>query len=862
MVNLSSRAWGYGYALLTVAIALLLTLLLDPWLEMTRAPFLLFFTAVIVSAWYGGLLPGIIATLLAAIASSSLLSSIPSTPHIHLLSASPAEAMRLALFIGNGLLVNFLCESLRRAYRQVESSLQMNVARQQAEDLAYQLSEQLRDQANTLNAILNTSVDHIYVIGQDDRYCYVSQGGAAVLGFRPADMIGKTWQDLELSPEIMTKVDAHRMAVLTSGQPQRAESSLATPAGTIQHFEYILTPLRNPGGRVEAVIAISRDVTQRKQSEQAIAASEAHLRAQHQELERIVAERQRTENDLRRANERFELATSAVKCLVYDWDAVTAQLERTQGLKDILGYTPEEAEPTQQWWNDRIHPEDLPRVHADIIQALADVETDHFTAEYRIRHRNGQYRHLWDRATIKRDLQGQVVRVIGCSLDVTERKRVEIAQRYLAESSSLLFSSLDYQRTLSSLARLMVPHLADWCTIHIVAADGSVQQLATAHIDPDKIKWAHEINEKYPFDLEAPHGAPNVLRTGKSELYSDIPDAMLVEVAKDTEHLQILREVGFRSAMVVPLRLYDRILGVLTFISTESDRLYGQQDLAVAEELAHRAALAVENARLYRSAQDDRAQAEAANRAKDEFLATLSHELRTPLNAMLGWTQILINRQLDPATTQRALQTIHRNTKSLTTIIEDLLDVSRIITGKLRLEMQPVELVPVLSSAMEAVQVAAEAKGIELRLITNPELEAPGVTPVLGDADRLRQVIWNLLTNAIKFTPAGGQVSVECDRTEHGLEIRVRDTGMGISPEFLPYVFDRFRQADSSTTRHHGGLGLGLSIVRHLVELQGGTVAVDSPGLGQGSLFTVRLPLRVAPPMTGQGFPARSHETQ
>jgi PAS domain S-box-containing protein len=243
-----------------------------------------------------------------------------------------------------------------------------------------------------------------------------------------------------------------------------------------------------------------------------------------------------------------------------------------------------------------------------------------------------------------------------------------------------------------------------------------------------------------------------------------------------------------------------------------------------------------------------RSTAQAANRMKDEFLAILSHELRTPLNAMLGWTQILRTRKLDAATQDRAFETIERNTKTLATLIEDILDVSGIIQGKLHLNLSSVELVGVIEAAIDTVRPAAQAKEIELESILDRSLE-----PILGDANRLQQVVWNLLSNSVKFTPNGGRVEVRLEASTQAephsssyVKISVSDTGKGIAPDFLPYVFDRFRQADSTTTRSQGGLGLGLAIVRHLVELHGGTVYATSPGEGQGATFSVQLPLPVS----------------
>jgi signal transduction histidine kinase/ActR/RegA family two-component response regulator len=238
--------------------------------------------------------------------------------------------------------------------------------------------------------------------------------------------------------------------------------------------------------------------------------------------------------------------------------------------------------------------------------------------------------------------------------------------------------------------------------------------------------------------------------------------------------------------------------------------------------------------------QEARASAEAANRAKDEFLSMLSHELRTPLNAMLGWSQLLRSQKLNEATRSRALEAIERNARGQANLIEDLLDISRIITGKLRLHVRPIELIPVIEAAIDTVRPAADAKQVRIQSVLDPL-----AGPVSGDSDRLQQVVWNLLSNAIKFTPKGGRVQVRLERVNSHIEIIVSDTGQGINPDFLPYIFERFRQADSTHTRSHGGLGLGLAIVRHLVELHGGNVQAQSPGEGQGSTFIVQLPLTV-----------------
>jgi signal transduction histidine kinase/ActR/RegA family two-component response regulator len=304
--------------------------------------------------------------------------------------------------------------------------------------------------------------------------------------------------------------------------------------------------------------------------------------------------------------------------------------------------------------------------------------------------------------------------------------------------------------------------------------------------------------------------------------------------------------------MVVPLLARGRTLGVISLVMAESGRRYTESDLVLAEDLARRCALAVDNARLYREAQEAlhareealtreqeaRREAEVANKVKDEFLATVSHELRTPLTAMLGWLRLLRSGKLNDRDTSRAIETIERNAKVQTQLIEDLLDVSRIITGKIHLDTRQVILSQVIQTAIDAVRPVAEAKEIELgtEAVFND-------AAVWGDPARLQQVILNLLTNAVKFTPPGGRVEVCLERNGSHAQVMVKDTGKGIKPEFLPYVFDRFAQADSTTTRAYGGLGLGLAIVKHLTEMQGGTVSASSNGEGCGATFTIKLPL-------------------
>lgn len=483
-------------------------------------------------------------------------------------------------------------------------------------------------------------------------------------------------------------------------------------------------------------------------------------------------------------------------------------------------------------WQAVLHPDDL---QTCLERWTHSIETgEYYQIEYRFRRASdGDYRWHLGKAVPLRDEEGAIIKWLGTSTDIDDQKRSEESLRFLAEASAALASSLDYETTLKLMAQLSVPRIADYCVVDIIDEQGQIGRLAVAHFDPKKVELVRELQRRYLPDATRSSPLMKALQSGHSELVSEIPDSLLPSLILDEEHLRIVQELKPRSYMIVPLVARGRTLGAISFVSAESGHRYDRDDLALAEDLARRAAQAIDNAQLYKESQE-------ASRLKDDFLATVSHELRTPLNAILGWSRMLRTNRFDAETASQALETIERNAKSQAQLIEDLLDVSHIITGKLRLDIRPVEPVAVINAAMEAVRPAAEAKNVRLKTVLDPWA---GI--VSGDADRLQQVLWNLLSNAIKFTPRDGNVQIRLERVNSHVEIVVSDTGQGIGADFLPFVFDRFRQADTTLTRAHGGLGLGLSIVRHLVEMHGGTVRADSPGVNLGASFIVKLPLRV-----------------
>jgi PAS domain S-box-containing protein len=479
-------------------------------------------------------------------------------------------------------------------------------------------------------------------------------------------------------------------------------------------------------------------------------------------------------------------------------------------------------------WLNAISPSDRERVAAAWENAIASRAT--FDAQYRLRLADGSYRWFASRAVPVYDAEGNVSEWVSTTTDIHDAKVSDDARRFLAKATELFSSSLNYEDTLKTLTSLAVPEMADWCTVDIVdELHPPHRRLAVAHVDPAKTEYAWELYRKFPPDPESDQVAA-VMRSGKAQLVSTIPAGMFEALVKDEEQLRIVRELGLFSWMIVPLRSRGRVLGAVSFVSSDSQRRFTEVDLRQAEEFARRAAVAIDNAMLYRDAQD-------ANRAKDEFLATLSHELRTPMTSILGWAR-LMRMGLPADEAVDAVEAIEKSALVQAQLIDDILDVSRIISGKLRVDPEPVDLRMIAEAALTTVHPAAHAKNIEI-LTSFP----PAVPTVAGDEGRLQQVIWNLLSNAIKFTPRGGTVTLRITVAGSLLRLTVQDTGEGISPEFLPHVFEAFRQQDSSTTRVHGGIGLGLAIVRYIVELHGGRTTVESAGSGKGSTFTVDLPV-------------------
>jgi PAS domain S-box-containing protein len=687
------------------------------------------------------------------------------------------------------------------------------------------LAAQLDRERRWLEAVVTNVSQGLAVLAADGTRLFANPRMDELLGRRShpdsqrllADVLPLYWPDGERIPE---QERPFQRAVAT-GQPVRnVPVVFPHPARGDVTLDVSVAPILDPQRAVTAAIITVDDVTERHRLERERAAAleaerEARLRAE------ALA------RDLARSEERFRslVETSSQAIWTTDWQGRV--LHPAAGWALLTGQTADQTRG--HGWLDAIHPGDLGAMQELWREALRT--RNPVNAYCRVRRPDGEWVECIARGVPLVDDDGRVREWVGTMRDVSVERREEAALRLLSSTGAELSSTLDVAETLRAVTRLAVPALADFCIVDALRDDGTRHRVAVGHAFPEDAELAEKVRATAP----SPRGPiAEALRRLEPVL---IPVAGLPELdatALDAAHRSLLSGIRARSMLAVPLLARGRPLGVIGFFYSRSDRRYGPMDMALAEEVCRRAALAMDNAMLYQ-------RAEEANRAKDEFLATVSHELRTPLSAILGWTRLLRGGGLSAEKHSRALETLDRNARAQARLVEDLLDVSRIVSGKTRLQPAPQELARVVEAAVEALRPAAEAKDLTLVLSLDHTLV------VAGDADRLQQISWNLVSNAIKFTPAGGRVDVGLRATDRQAELSVSDTGQGIGPDFLPHAFERFRQADSTATRSHGGLGLGLSIVRHLVELHGGTVAATSRGTGQGATFTVRIPLCGAP---------------
>ena len=581
----------------------------------------------------------------------------------------------------------------------------------------------------------------------------------------------------------------------------------------------------------------SLQVSARKLAE----SSAAELGESERKVRKTLNDRERAERALRESEERYRDLVENANDIVYTLDlqgnltSVNKAAEVITGYphKELLGknlgafLSRESLETNTEMLDRKLHGEERTNYEMELRAHDGRLLTFEISSKL-----------------VKRD--GKPVGVQGIARDITTRRHAEEAlreadQRALSEYERLLERVAALAQTLGTardllpifrglleFARRSVPCDGLFVSLYDPVRDvrnacygwGDDKEIDTTELPP------------MPVNFTGPNS--RAVRTNQVIITNDYQKETLGHPA-----VLVGPDNGLRpqSSLSAPMAVMGRIIGTIETQSYERDA-YSVQHATAMRMASNLTAVAIENVRLLERESTARASAEESNRLKDEFLATVSHELRTPLTAILGWSRMLEGAPMETDMTKRAIDTIKRNAKSQAQIIDDILDVSRIITGNLYLELNPIELAPVLEAAINVVRPTAEAKNIQIAVKVPQE---PVAVP--GDANRLQQVFWNLLSNAVKFTPANGKVSVELQHTTSEVEITVSDTGQGISPSFMPFVFDRFRQADSTSTRQHGGLGLGLAIARHLVEIHGGSISARSDGDGKGAKFTVKLPI-------------------
>lgn len=660
-----------------------------------------------------------------------------------------------------------------------------------------ELEKSLREREAELRDFLDNATEGIHWVGPDGTILYANSAELALLGYTHDEYVGRNIHEFHAHADVIRDI----LTRLCAGESiANYEASLRCKDGSLKHV-LINSNVLFRDGKFIHTRCFTRDITARKQAEERLRVAEQRFRLMHETTPDGVAVTAPLRDE-----------TGKIRDFRYTYVNPVVARDMGRPAEDLVGRTLLEVLPgldkTPFW---------------QAFCRVADTgEHETYEQPYDENGWKGWYHN------IVVSLGDEVATTYS---DITKRKRAEDSLRFLAEAGNILASSLDYDTTLRSIARLTVPTIADWVAVDLQGQDGRLSRLAVAHVDPSKVALAHEIHERFPIDMHASSGIGSVLRTGEAELVPDITDALLESAIADPELLSIIRSLGLRSSICVPLKARDRVVGAMSLVSAESGRRFSDSDLRVADELAQRASAAIENALYFRAAEE-------ANQAKDDFLAVVSHELRTPLNAILGWVHMLRQEVLPQAQGARALETIERNARAQNQLIDDLLDVSRIVSGKLRLVAESVDLPQVIERAIDTLGPTAAAKGVRI----NRTLD-PSASPVMGDPERLQQVVANLLSNAVKFSAKDTEVHVVLRKLESAVEITVQDHGQGIDPNFLPHVFERFRQADSRTTRSRGGLGLGLAIVRNLVELHGGSVRVESEGHGHGATFTVCLPV-------------------
>ena len=743
---------GYGFAVLAVALAVGLTWLISPLNE--RLPFSLFYVAVILATLYGGRGPGLLATGLSAFLGGYLFLS-PG----HSLAIGLEGVLQLGIFLFVALLISSLTDRIKRAETsERESKDRLKQALEAARLGIWEWNIQ------TGEITWSDTLEPLHGLAR----------GTFARTF-------EAYNEL-VHPEDRALLDTALKSTVEEGADYDLEFRIVWPDKSVHWIEGKGRAFHDEAGKPLRMLGLAMDITDRKQAQDALRASQERYRA-------FVA-------NSSEGIWRFELDEPVSVDLPADeqidlFYRYGHLAECNDAMAEMYGFSSAE-EIVGARLGDLLIRDDANNVeylHAFINSGYRLTEAESHEVD-----REGNPKYFLNNLVGVIE-EGKLLRAWGTQRDVTARK---IAEESLRESEAR------FRRVVE----------ADIIGVSFSNINGEITDANDAYLRMLGLTREQLRAGLVRWDELTPHEYRHLDKRAIDEI-----KAKGICTPFEKEHL---RSDGTRVPVLISsARLDESREHCVCFIVDLTEQKRAEEKLV----------------ELFAREKEARIEAENANRMKDEFLAMLSHELRTPLTAMLGWTRMLRMKGLDEATAKHALETVERNAKAQAQLIEDLLDVSRIITGKLRLDVRPVRLGPIIEASLDSLRPAADAKMIRIQTALDS-----GDSLISGDPTRLQQIVWNLLANAVKFTQRGGEISVRLEQKEAHVEIVVSDTGQGITAEFLPFVFDRFRQADSSTTRLHGGLGLGLAIVRYLVELHGGTVQAASPGEGQGATFKVQLP--------------------
>lgn len=675
----------------------------------------------------------------------------------------------------------------------------------QVEDVTEQkrLEDELRLAEATASGIVATSADAIISTDEHQSITMFNNAAEQIFGWSAAEVLGAPLYTL--IPERFRVTHRRHVAAFDAG------AELAR--GMAERRAKTIVGLRKNGAEFPADASISKlEVGGKKLFTVAL---------------RDVTEQKRAQEAVRLSQERFELALEGGDLASWDWNVETGEVVFNRRWAEMRGLRPEDVRPHVDSWMSGLHPDDRQHVQ----KAL----NDHFEGrspvydcEHRVRTRSGQWIWILDRGKVfARNAAGRPTRMVGTELDITERKRAQDEQAFLAEVGRVLAGTLETDQTLQEIGRLAVRGLADCVIVDLLDESAQLRRVLVVHGDSSKDALCAKLKD-VRLDPRRPHLASAMLATGKPALLSKVGPHYVESVAQNEEHLRALRELDPRSIMTVPLEGREGARGALVFVCSHPTRRFGLADLHLATELAHRASLALENARLYEAAR-------LATRMRDDVLGIVAHDLRNPLGTILMQAAILRRRteESESKPSRRSgVDIIERAATRMNRLIDDLLDVTRMEAGRLTVEHDAIPAESVASDAVEAQEQHASAASLDLRRDLARDLPA-----VWGDRDRLLQIFENLIGNAMKFTEAGGRITVGAAPREGEVLFWVADTGVGLAPEDVPRVFDRFWQAQASGQR---GAGLGLPVVKGLVDAHGGRIWVESsPGQGSTFFFTI-----------------------